>query len=412
MRTLRSLVDAEAERLRCQAESVSAVLGTFADAHWTGKAADGFESRLREVSEAARVASARHGQAAFALHVWSSRLQSVQEAADAALRVAQEAEEDLALAQASVGSLMGEHAALMATLRSIEAALSANADSRRSGMHGPSDADLMVARRRADDVDAELATARFVLNDAQERLDAARARAREAQEEFEAGETHFIRELEETLDGAVVTFRAVNAIHDSGPASRSVQGPNDRELTEIRGLIGEANDSVWEMVQAWVSGEGAREYAFGEHDAFTKVFRKSASARQAMKEMTENIRANGHGPGDGDELRFDAKASDLPRDARTIATLGAEGNLPEAFVGSFGYTYTVLGTDPLGNFRVRVHATNVTTVESGTRIPGSGEWPGGPYHLPPYSKLKKLQESGQYADISQEITWVEVVPAR
>ncbi|MGH1523977.1 hypothetical protein ACRAWC_08020 [Leifsonia sp. L25] len=111
--------------------------------------------------------------------------------------------------------------------------------------------------------------------------------------------------------------------------------------------------------------------------------------------------------------RYDARGEDLPRDLNTIASAGIEGNLPEAFIGSFDYTYDLTKLNADGTAVVTITATNVTTPESATRIPWTDKAPFGPYHVPPFDKMKHLQETeGQFQPITQEITWTQTLKTR
>lgn len=226
------------------------------------------------------------------------------------------------------------------------------------------------------------------------------------------GERLFVNDLESAMQDAVHAFASLSPLGASGAQTRGLQGPNDGNLDAIRDLIDRANDSVWKMTAAWVSGKGPRHFVFGETDPFTIVFRRSDSVKEAMAVMAEQIRSHRYGIGDADELGYSAKAAALPRDANTIASFGKEGNLPEAFMGSFEYSFRILSIDAHGHARVSVRVTNPTTVESATRIPGTTEWPLGPQYLGPYSPMKISQAFGRFPDITQEVSWTEMVSLR
>ncbi|NUU08554.1 hypothetical protein HNO83_19610 [Leifsonia sp. C5G2] len=409
---LRSQVETEASRLSHVARGVRQIVASFDASSWTGAAAEAFAQRLREVLAAAEAASVRHAEAERAFRVWSQGLSEVQETADAALLAAEEAQADLALAQAAVGSLGAEYAALTATVSAMEKVVSATPENLRPGAKAPTDSELASMRSRAAGTEAELAAARGRVADAQERLDDACARVVAAGEEFDLGERLFVNDLESAMQGAVQAFASLTPLGAAGPQTRGVPGPNEGNLGAIRNLIDRANDSVWKLTAAWVSGKGPRHFTFGETDPFTIVFRRSDSVKEAMAAMAKRIREEGYGVGDTDALGYSAKASDLPRDANTIASFGKEGNLPEAFMGSFTYTFTILSIDDHGHARVAVRVTNPTTVESATRIPGSESWPLGPHYLGPYAPMKASQAFGGFPDITQEVTWTEVVPLR
>ncbi|WP_434316444.1 hypothetical protein [Leifsonia sp. P73] len=192
---------------------------------------------------------------------------------------------------------------------------------------------------------------------------------------------------------------------------RRMQGPNEKDMRAIRDRIDRANATVWTMVDAWISGKGKRTFTFDENHPFTQVFTQSASVARAEADIQGKIlegESNLERKG-----RYDARGEDLPRDLNTIVNAGFEGNLPEAFIGSFDYTYEVTKLNDDGTAVVTIKATNVTTPESATRIPSTETWPFGPYHVPPYDKMKHLQETkGQFQPITQEITWTQTLRTR
>lgn len=219
-----------------------------------------------------------------------------------------------------------------------------------------------------------------------------------------------IAEIAHKKRASGITARAVSNPSPNGPPRR-MQGPNEKDLRAIRDRIDRANATVWTMVDAWISGKGKRTFTFGEADAFTQVFIKSASVARAEADIQEEI---SEGKSSSERKgRYDARPEDLPRDLNTIANLGIEGNLPEAFIGSFEYSYEVTKLNADGTAVVTITATNWTTPESGTRIPWTEDAPFGPYHVPPYDKMKHLQETkGQFQPIKQEITWTRTLKTR
>ncbi|MET3564872.1 hypothetical protein SAMN04515691_0978 [Leifsonia sp. 98AMF] len=211
--------------------------------------------------------------------------------------------------------------------------------------------------------------------------------------------------LTEEDGGINVKVRAIDNPSPSGPPRRT-QGPNEADLGSIRNLIDQANESVWRMVAAWVSGKGPRTFAWDESDPFTQLFVRSDSVAKVKASIQEQI-LNGNYRDTG---RYDAQGEDLPRDLETITSLGGKGNLPEAFMGSFAYDYDVTTVNGDGTATVTIHAWNYTDVESATRIPGTSKAPGGPYYLGPYASMKFVQDVlGGYQTIRQDITWTETV---
>lgn len=211
--------------------------------------------------------------------------------------------------------------------------------------------------------------------------------------------------LTEEDGGIDVKVRAIDDPSPSGPPRRT-QGPNEADLGSIRNLIDQANESVWRMVAAWVSGKGPRTFAWDESDPFTQLFVRSDSVARAKADIQKRILEGKY----HDEWHYDAQAGDLPRDLETVTSMGGAGNLPEAFIGSFQYKYDVSQVNADGTATVKIHAWNYTDVESATRIPGTSDKPGGPYYLGPYASMKFVQDVlGGYQTIKQEITWTETV---
>lgn len=192
---LRSL----AEGLNGKRQRMLRVQGTLAAPAWSGIAADAFRDRLLRLAQAAQTAAEQHQAAADASHRWAGAMQSSQSAADLALESAVEAQEDLERAQALVGTLTADHAALLGLLLTQQHS-SPSASPRDQVAAAEATASL---RRRAGDIEADLMVARVHLDDAQQRLDDARSRARTAQNEFHTAEDLFAREMEATLHGAL-----------------------------------------------------------------------------------------------------------------------------------------------------------------------------------------------------------------
>lgn len=221
----------------------------------------------------------------------------------------------------------------------------------------------------------------------------------EAQARFRAS----IAEITSDEHSSGITARLVDDSGSSAPSpSRQSQGPNSEDLKRIRELRQRANDSVWSMAAAWVSGKGPQQFDWKEGDPFTEVFTRSASAKRAMAQIQADLLSDQpHYKGS-----YGARSEDLPRDLVTILNGGGDGNLPEAFIGSFEYKYKVTKVNGDGTVTVTIHAWNYTTVESATRIPGTGDAPFGPYYLGPYASMKFIQDVlGGFQPIRQDITW-------
>lgn len=169
------------------------VLNRVGEPNWSGLAAEVFRERLQAVIDAAHTASTRHSEGADATWAWVVAMCDTQAAADAALQQAKHAQEDLALAEASVGMLTAEHAAL---LNAVTAAQKAHSNV-------PAGSDLIARRQQEQKALAELAAAKRLVEDAQQRLDDARTKARTAKDAYDTAARVFINALQATLHGAI-----------------------------------------------------------------------------------------------------------------------------------------------------------------------------------------------------------------
>lgn len=190
-----STLRAHAEHHRSRGNAANEALASVADRYWSGLAAEAFRERLRVVRDAAQTASTRHGEGGDAAQSWAEALSATQYDADRALREAEEAQHDIAVAEAAVGALTGDHAALLEGVDALT--------SRAAGAGFSADAELYAARQRAESVREDLLRAGRRLEDAQQRLEDARALGRRAKHEYESAEADFIRRLEATARGAL-----------------------------------------------------------------------------------------------------------------------------------------------------------------------------------------------------------------
>lgn len=186
---------AHAERHRSRADAANEVLALVGDRYWSGLAAEAFRARVRTVRDSAQTASSRHDEAGDAAKAWAEALHSAQYDAERALRAAEDAQRDIAIAEAAVGALTGDHAALLAGVVALE--------SRTAGSSGSTDSELYSARQRADEVREDLLLAGRRLADAHERLDEARALGRRAKDDYDRAEAELGRRLEAARSGAL-----------------------------------------------------------------------------------------------------------------------------------------------------------------------------------------------------------------
>lgn len=191
-----SSLQAQAEWCRVRADLVNEVWGLVDVSVWSGLAADAVRGRLRLVVDGARVASTRHGEAAGVAQAWAEALFSAQYAADQALRAADEAERDIAVLQAAISVLLGDHAGVLDQLMVLQRAAA-------STEHPPTGMELFAARERDEELQEELARSRHRLEDAEWRLAQARANGQQAQREHDWAEAAFVRGLEAARTGAI-----------------------------------------------------------------------------------------------------------------------------------------------------------------------------------------------------------------
>lgn len=147
----------EADWLWHQSEVMGRALEMVMVPHWSGMAAEVFTGTLRTIIDAAKTAATMHHDAAEAAWNWVLAMAQAQEDADAALRAAEDAQEDLAWTRAQL--LVTAHADIAGVQRRIE--------------------------------------------DAQERLAEAKAKARRAEHEYDTAADTFAHRLEGTLTGAM-----------------------------------------------------------------------------------------------------------------------------------------------------------------------------------------------------------------
>jgi hypothetical protein len=190
-----SSLQAQSEWCRVRADLVNEVLGLVDVSVWSGLAADAVRGRLRLAVDGARVASTRHGEAGVVAQAWAEALFSAQYAADQALHAAEAAERDIAVLQAAISALAGDHAGLLDQLDVLQRASSSE--------HQPTGTELFAARERDEELQEELARSRHRLEDAEWRLAQARANGQDAQREHEGAEAVFVRGLEAARTGAI-----------------------------------------------------------------------------------------------------------------------------------------------------------------------------------------------------------------
>lgn len=207
-----SELQAHSERYRVRAEKTNETLG-IVDVHaWSGLAAEAFRERLRVVADGASTVSAIHGEAGAAARVWADAMFSTQYSADQALRSAEDAERDIAIAHAVVSTLTGDHAALLESLETLQRASSH--DDHSTGT------ELLTARRHAEEAHDDLVRAQHTLEDAEARLADARRHGQDAKREYEHAQAIFVRQLDAARTGAIAHASAKELTDFTSGASK------------------------------------------------------------------------------------------------------------------------------------------------------------------------------------------------
>ena len=181
-------------------------------------------------------------------------------------------------------------------------------------------------------------------------------------------------------------------------------GPGAPLFTPEQLRANRANDQVSLMLTNWVSGSGPREYGFGPNDAFTQRFLEGESAAIVTSQIREGLmNAQPNASYDGTfSLYKGGRQLWIFRDAMNLASW--TGNLPETFIGSFEYRFTVTSLTSTAA-TVTVTAKNTTSIESATRIPSTGLYVPGTYGY-----MHMMEDiMGAYAPTTQTITWTQEI---
>ncbi|WP_101847533.1 WXG100 family type VII secretion target [Zhihengliuella sp. ISTPL4] len=187
----------------------------------------------------------------------------------------------------------------------------------------------------------------------------------------------------------------------------SPSGKSPREL---------ANGRVGELLDSFRTGrDGMRGVVLGAGDPFVDTLMHSDHINSARAEVLDALR-RGDLRAAGEPLDLDRVISDNPwvllQDGFNVVTSGIpvsplQGqNLPESFLGS--YALRVLAGDPQpdGGISVTYIINNDTTIDSATRIPGTGG-----AHLPIIgtAMTSAYAERGDFSPQHQTIVWTETV---
>lgn len=181
---------------------------------WSGLAAEVVRQRLETVRDAASIAASHHQEAGDAAQAWVEAMRAAQLDADRALVEAEDAEREIAIAEAAVVALGADHAMLLEALAGVQRAFSRyTAETAPPATRVPTVNELSAARRRAEDADIQLVHARHQLEAAQDRLELARELARRAQADYERAQETFSYRLDATKNGRL-QHTSSSALHD------------------------------------------------------------------------------------------------------------------------------------------------------------------------------------------------------
>jgi hypothetical protein len=166
-----------------------------------------------------------------------------------------------------------------------------------------------------------------------------------------------------------------------------------------------ANDEVWELFAEFRDGVGNHRLLLDD-DPFVKMLMTSGHVNVVRDAIRRDIESGALVEGDG--AYAGRSLGENPwvflGDGINIGTGGANGNLPESFLGSYNLRYSVVEIAG-GEAIVTFTAQNDTTIESFSRnpvFPGQVE--------PFYGDLVRMQAEGLYQDTSQTIVWTERIP--
>lgn len=179
-----------------------------------------------------------------------------------------------------------------------------------------------------------------------------------------------------------------------------------------------ANERVMEMLARFWKGDLGRGTVLGSDDPFVSTLMRSEHIERVRERVLADLRSGTLTS--AEEESYDRSISNNPsvliNDGVNLATSTMSGpvadfhlnsqNLPESFLGS--YSLQVFAGEPRvdGGVEVTYVINNDTTIDSATRIPGTG---GG--HLPIVypSMIAAEADSGEWASQHQTIAWTETV---
>ncbi len=178
----------------------------------------------------------------------------------------------------------------------------------------------------------------------------------------------------------------------------------------------QANTRVMELLGQFWKGDLGRGAVLGPDDPFLSTLMRSDHIESVRERVLSDLRSGRLDAVGIYDRSISNNPSVLINDGVNLATSTMSGpvadfhlnsqNLPESFLGS--YSLQVFAGDPRvdGGVEVTYVINNDTTIDSATRIPGTG---GG--HLPIVypSMIAAEADSGEWASQHQTIVWTETV---
>ncbi|WP_217584095.1 hypothetical protein [Microbacterium sp. GbtcB4] len=187
----------------------------------------------------------------------------------------------------------------------------------------------------------------------------------------------------------------------------SPSGKSPREL---------ANGRVGDLLSDFLSGrDGASGVVLGPDDPFVATLMHSDHINGARTEVVDALRSGRLVEG-GIPLYYDRVISDNPwvlvQDGFNVFTSGVPSsllggqNLPESLLGSYELEVHAGESQPDGGVAVTYIINNDTTIDSATRIPGTG---GAHVPLVEAAMTSAYASHGEFAPQHQTIVWTETV---
>lgn len=198
------VVAALMDDVRARGEWFQSIAGSLLDIRgrveaptWSGLAGQAFCARLDALQVATDKASTRNREVGAAAQVWAEAMFSTQFDADRALRAAEEAQREIAAAEASIQALSGSYGQALLAVTAMTDLMAASAGSPPSaGTRVPTLVEVAAAKQRAEEFRFDRDRAARSLEDARQRLEQARAEARRAHDEFTRAEARFVAAIE------------------------------------------------------------------------------------------------------------------------------------------------------------------------------------------------------------------------